>query len=131
MARFNVRDDVSDRAAPILRRAQDEDFGRAAAKSALTLSSSKGEDKVPSLGDLRFRALLRAEDWAALPEPVRARFSKRLTGGDSVVYTGAVTRTRFSSAARALAAAAVVSRTNSPRSLSSDSSPPSPRAKAK
>lgn len=95
MARFNVRDDVSDRAAPILRRAQDEDFGRAAAKSALTLSSSKGEDKVPSLGDLRFRALLRAEDWAALPEPVRARFSKRLTGGDSVVYTGAVTRTRI------------------------------------
>ena len=49
----------------------------------------------PSLGDLRFRALLAPEAWAALPAPVRARFSKRLKGGDSVVYAGEVAETRI------------------------------------
>jgi len=52
----------------------------------LTLSVSKGE-----LGDLRIRALLTAQEWAALPVAVRARFSKRLRTGDSVVYVGTVT----------------------------------------
>jgi len=49
-----------------------------------------------SLGDLRFRALLSNEDWAALPLPVRRRFSKRLAGGRTIVYAGAVLETRMS-----------------------------------
>jgi hypothetical protein len=49
-----------------------------------------------SLGDLRFRALLAADDWAALPLPVRRRFSKRLAGGRTVVYAGEVLETRMS-----------------------------------
>jgi hypothetical protein len=48
------------------------------------------------LGDLRFRALLSAEDWAALPPPIRRRFSKRLAGGHTVVYVGEVVETVMS-----------------------------------
>jgi Domain of unknown function (DUF4166) len=40
-----------------------------------------------ALGDTRFRALLSAEAWAALPLATRRRFSHRLAAGDSVVYT--------------------------------------------
>ena len=39
------------------------------------------------LGDMRFRALLSAEEWAALPPATRRRFSHRVAAGDSVVYT--------------------------------------------
>jgi hypothetical protein len=49
-----------------------------------------------SLGDLRFRALLADDDWAALPLAVRRRFSKRLAGGRTVVYAGEVLETRMS-----------------------------------
>ncbi|HWD25729.1 MAG TPA: DUF4166 domain-containing protein [Rhizomicrobium sp.] len=68
MARLHVRDDAFEITAP---------------------PSSCGP-----LVDMRFRALLGAEAWARLPAPVRARFSKRLTGGDSVTYVGTVTQTR-------------------------------------
>jgi hypothetical protein len=51
-----------------------------------------------ALGDLRFRALLSDADWAALPIAIRRRFSKRLAGGNTVVYAGTVTETRMSRA---------------------------------
>jgi hypothetical protein len=60
----------------------------------------------PQLGDLRFRALLGEVDWAKLPPPIRRRFSKRLAGGDTAVYTGTVIETRMSRAGWWLAQAA-------------------------
>jgi hypothetical protein len=48
------------------------------------------------LGDLRYRALLSAADWDALPRAVRRRFSKRLAGGATLVYAGRVLETRMS-----------------------------------
>src|SRR5262249_52589689 len=40
--------------------------------------------------DLRFRALLPAEDWAKLPAAIQRRFSKRLANGATAVYVGEV-----------------------------------------
>lgn len=61
---------------------------------------------VGGLVDLRFRTLLPADAWAALPPAVRRRFSKRMTGGATVTYCGAVTTVRASAAGRLLAEAA-------------------------
>lgn len=47
------------------------------------------------LGDLRFCQLLSRDDWEALPPPTRRRFSKRLSGGATVVYVGEVVETRL------------------------------------
>jgi hypothetical protein len=60
-------------------------------------------DAPTPLGDPRFRALLSAEDWAALPAPVRRRFSRRLAGGNTVVYRGRIVRTEMSRAGYLLA----------------------------
>lgn len=49
------------------------------------------EPEAEPLGDLRFRGLLSAADWAKLPPAVRRRFSKRLKGGAATIYTGHVT----------------------------------------
>ena len=49
-----------------------------------------------ALGDLRFRALLSAADWAVLPQPIRRRFSKRVAGGETAVYVGQVAHTQLS-----------------------------------
>ena len=59
-----------------------------------------------SLGDLRFRALLSDDDWAALSPVVRWRFSRRLAGGATIVYAGTVVETRMSRAGWWLAQAA-------------------------
>jgi hypothetical protein len=47
-------------------------------------------ERISELGDLRFRALMRAEDWASLPPAIRRRFSTRLAGGQTMVYAGEV-----------------------------------------
>lgn len=52
---------------------------------------------------MRFRALLGAEAWAWLPEPVRERFSKRLGPGQAVTYVGKITESRRNVAGRIVA----------------------------
>ena len=56
-------------------------------------------------GDFRFRELLLAAEWAALPQAVRHRFSKRLSGAATAVYTGHVTMCTMSRAGWLLAQA--------------------------
>ena len=60
------------------------------------------------LGDLRFRALLGPDGWALLPAPVRARFGKRLRGGEAVTYLGEIAEARLSRLGWLLAHAARV-----------------------
>ncbi|MEE9319017.1 MAG: DUF4166 domain-containing protein [Granulosicoccus sp.] len=55
------------------------------------------------LGDNRFRSLLTPDEWSTLPQAVRNRFSKTLTNGRTVVYTGIVTVCRISRAGWCLA----------------------------
>ena len=50
----------------------------------------------PELGDVRFRALMTEQDWASLPGAIRRRFSKRLAGGQTIVYAGAILELRMS-----------------------------------
>jgi Domain of unknown function (DUF4166) len=50
------------------------------------------------LGDTRFRILLGTDKWAQLPLAVRQRFSKRLSGAQSVSYKGEVVECRMSRA---------------------------------
>jgi uncharacterized protein DUF4166 len=42
------------------------------------------------LGDLRFRALMSEAEWASLPPAIRRRFSRRLAGGQTIVYAGEI-----------------------------------------
>ena len=44
----------------------------------------------PELGDLRFRALMTEAEWFSLPLAIRRRFSRRLAGGQTIVYTGEI-----------------------------------------
>ncbi len=62
-----------------------------------------GTASIEKLGDIRFRALLGAQQWALLPPAVRQRFSKRVAGGRTVVYKGKVTAIAFNRAGFALA----------------------------
>jgi hypothetical protein len=57
------------------------------------------------LGDLRFRSLLSATEWERLPAAIRRRFSKRLAGGATAIYTGAIDSMRASRTGRFLAQA--------------------------
>jgi hypothetical protein len=52
----------------------------------------------PDLGDLRFRALMAEAEWDCLPSPIRRRFSKRLGGGQTIVYAGEILQSRTSRA---------------------------------
>ena len=49
-----------------------------------------------ALYDYRFRRLVPAADWDALPEDVRRRFSKRLAGQAVATYSGEIVWTRLS-----------------------------------
>lgn len=55
------------------------------------------------LHDLRFRTLLGADGWAALPPAVRARFGRRLSGSASITYVGEIVESRMTRAGRLLA----------------------------
>jgi hypothetical protein len=50
-------------------------------------------DAKPEVCDLRFRALMEQTDWESLPGGIRRRFSKRLVGCETVVYSGEVLET--------------------------------------
>jgi hypothetical protein len=65
----------------------------------------KSEPK-PELGDLRFRALMTEEEWFSLPLAIRRRFSKRLAGGQTLVYAGEILESWTSRAGWWLAQAA-------------------------
>ena len=57
----------------------------------------------PELGDLRFRALIGEQDWAALPAAIRERFGHRVAGGEAIVYCGETVECRISRAGWVLA----------------------------
>lgn len=61
------------------------------------------QDAGDALYDYRFRRLVPAKDWDALPEAVRRRFSKRLSGQRVVAYSGEIVWTRLSRAGWLLA----------------------------
>jgi hypothetical protein len=58
------------------------------------------------IGDLRFRALMTQEQWDSLPFPIRRRFSKRLAGGETLVYVGEIVESWMSRAGWCLVQAA-------------------------
>ena len=63
-------------------------------------------DPAPSadeIGDLRFRTLVGPRDWEALPEAIRARFTKRVSDCRTIVYAGEVIECRISAAGRLVA----------------------------
>ena len=74
--------------------------------AAVAITKAAIPEPAGELADLRFRALLPAEAWANLPLAVRRRFSKRMTGGTTVTYCGAVPEVHANVAGRMLALAA-------------------------
>lgn len=68
---------------------------QAATASAFVLPAHAGASD-DTLYDYRFRRLIAPDDWAALPDTVRRRFSKRLTGVAVATYDGAIVATRMS-----------------------------------
>lgn len=58
-----------------------------------------------AFSDIRFRRLLGASRWSALPADIRARFSKRLGGNAAVTYVGRIATVRMNRAGRVLSQA--------------------------
>jgi hypothetical protein len=70
------------------------------------IADQKPEQKIGSAPvhiDHRFRQLVSKAEWEALPAAVRKRFSKKLTGGATAVYSGAVKGFRVTRVGRILA----------------------------
>jgi hypothetical protein len=61
------------------------------------------QDEPQTLGDIRFRQCLSTTQWYALPPAVRARFGKRVRGGESKIYKGHITKNKMSPLGYALA----------------------------
>ncbi|MEM7780369.1 MAG: DUF4166 domain-containing protein [Pseudomonadota bacterium] len=76
-----------------------------AARKSEELQENAGKSGESKLADLRFRQLLGAAGWDALPAPVRKRFGKRLSAGQSANYVGHVNECRMSLSGRILAQA--------------------------
>src|SRR6266436_5475425 len=51
---------------------------------------------IAELSDFRLRALMSEAHWASLPSAIRRRFSRRLAGGQSIVYAGEILESRMS-----------------------------------
>jgi hypothetical protein len=81
-------------------------LARLKAHDGLAPAIEQRSPETNELGDLRFRALMSEADWAALPLPIRRRFSKRLAGGNTAVYVGEVLETQMSGVGWLLAQAA-------------------------
>ena len=77
---------------------------RIVSRPALATKPAQAPDE--GLGDLRIRRLLSSAEWAALPDAVRRRFSKRLAGGRTALYVGEIVEARISRAGWMLAQAA-------------------------
>ncbi|WP_438730309.1 DUF4166 domain-containing protein [Parasphingorhabdus sp. DH2-15] len=90
-----------------LRHDKSDAFGmgqdRPAPSQTLDLANYPKAQQHHVLGDLRFRRLLGARQWAALPNMVRKRFSKRLSDGAAALYAGYLAEARFSVFGRCLA----------------------------
>jgi len=93
--------------------------GAAVARAA----GSKPEDGGNLLSDLRFRTLVSDADWASLSPAIRRRFTQRLAGGNTIVYSGEVAETRLSRAGWWLAQA--VRLIGAPLPMSTDARVPS------
>jgi Domain of unknown function (DUF4166) len=55
-----------------------------------------GSERRDELVDRRFRALMTEKEWFSLPLAIRRRFSKRLGGGQTIVYAGEILETWMS-----------------------------------
>lgn len=64
--------------------------------TVVDLHEHKGGARAAELHDARFRALLGRGEWEQLPPEVQARFSKRLSGAQTALYRGLVTRMEMS-----------------------------------
>lgn len=67
---------------------------------------SNGGRPAEALLDLRYRSLMGRRAWEALDPAVRRRFSHRLAGGESLVFSGQILETQISWAGRLLVTAA-------------------------
>jgi hypothetical protein len=75
---------------------------RAQARQDIESGPAAGHATPVELTDLRFRTLLGAHQWNALPADIRARFSKRLSGNAAVTYVGHIATVRMNRAGRLL-----------------------------